>query len=143
MKYTTFAPNIFRALIIKWAADLLPEYTDSDIYSDVGYFHVRGYLYRTASLSGQAPVQLRQYQTRVLQQLADGKNRILVLPTGGGKTEVALQHTLALLQADPSTKTVFVVPNIVLATQQAGTAIPIACPLRSKEHSLIAALHTF
>ena len=83
------------------------------------------YFYRTASLSGRAPIELRLYQTRVLQQLADGKNWILVLPTGGGKTEVALQHTLNLLQANLSAKTVFVVPNIVLANQQAGTAIPL------------------
>ena len=70
---------------------------------------------RTAALSGSAPSELRGYQQRVLQRLAAGENIVLVLPTGGGKTEVALQHTLALLQEDASAKTFLLVPNIALA----------------------------
>ena len=55
-------------------------------------------------------------------RLAAGENIILVLPTGGGKTEVALQHSLAVLRAEPGAKIVMLVPNIALAYQQAGNA---------------------
>ena len=48
---------------------------------------------------------------------------MMVMPTGSGKTEVALQHTLHLLKADPGARVVFLVPNNALASQQAGTTV--------------------
>lgn len=72
-------------------------------------------------LAAAPPSELRGYQQRPLERLAAGENILLVLPTGAGKTEVALQRTLALLRADPNAKTVMLVPNVTLAYQQAGT----------------------
>lgn len=81
---------------------------------------------RAASLEGEAPRALRQYQQRVLLRLSAGENIVLVLPPGEGKTEVAVRHTLTVLQADPAAKTIFLVPNLALAHQQAGQcSLPI------------------
>ena len=53
----------------------------------------------------------------------------MVMPTGSGKTEVALQHTLHLLKADPGARVVFLVPNNALASQQAGMTVTFSRPI--------------
>ena len=82
--------------------------------------------------AGEPPKDLRQYQKRALSRLAAGENIVLVLPTGGGKTEVALRHILQLLRVDPAAKTVMLVPDIALAYQQAGVGahLTLSRPLR-------------
>ena len=94
-----------------------------------GFDHLDA-LYRAAALSGAPAQQLRGYQKRVLQRLADGENLIMVAPPGAGKTEVALQHALAMLKADNLATTLFLVPNVTLAIQQAGERSRNLCGAR-------------
>jgi CRISPR-associated endonuclease/helicase Cas3 len=64
--------------------------------------------------------ELYPYQKRVLAALAEGKNLILVIPTGGGKTRAAtLPFFQSCLFADATLpgKAVYVTPMRVLATQ--------------------------
>lgn len=67
-----------------------------------------------------APKVVRSYQQRALDRLSAGGNMLLVLPTGAGKTEVALRRAVVLLEADPEAKTIFVVNNVALVPQQTG-----------------------
>src|ERR1019366_6505452 len=65
-------------------------------------------------------VKLYPYQKRVLQALMQGKNIILVVPTGGGKTYAAslpFFHNKAGHYGALPEKALYVVPMRVLATQ--------------------------
>ena len=63
---------------------------------------------------------LRDYQLRLVEAASSG-NHIIVLPTGTGKTRIAVELGRRLLKAKPTNRIVFLVPTVTLAEQQAGT----------------------
>ena len=64
---------------------------------------------------------LRGYQTRLIAAASSGSgNHIIVLPTGTGKTRIAVELGRQLLEAQAKSRIVFLVPTVTLAEQQAG-----------------------
>lgn len=64
--------------------------------------------------------QLRSYQQQVVQMAQTNAHLIVVMPTGAGKTLIAIEHSAWVLKADPQQRVVFLAPTVALAQQQAG-----------------------
>jgi len=62
------------------------------------------------------PVTLRPHQQRALEAMAEHNKGQIIVPTGGGKTFIMIQHALQQLQSGPKT-IVVVAPRILLANQ--------------------------
>lgn len=67
-------------------------------------------------LSFKAP--LRTYQKRIIKEVT-GKNALVVLPTGSGKTRIAAEVTLRFMSTRKNVKILFLAPTCILAKQQA------------------------
>ena len=83
-----------------------------------------------------APV--RDYQQRLVEAAKTG-NHIIVLPTGSGKTRIAIELTRQLLSGDSAKRVVFLTPTVTLAQQQTGKyltcAMRLCCVLQLSMHT--------
>lgn len=77
---------------------------------------------RALEVSPEMQEPLRDCQQRLVDAASTG-NHLIVLPTGAGKTRIAIELAARILQADLQSHIVFLADNRTLALQQQGRTL--------------------